>query len=866
MSTPRLDANSPAPEASLEALQRQLEADAKERSREDYWRRIFDAQARGKEHDTAYGRWTIRNLVQDLTKAIDAYRDKYRKGKFQKRSTSAKLLDGIPSEVAAYITLRVIVSMLTRRERPLVTIARLIGTSICDEACIEAFKKAEPDLFKLTERKVKKERRSRDHVYARKIYSVMASRAGIDLTSWSSTERCHIGATLVELLASSTGLVDLSLGYQRNRKKIWRVDPTPEALEMVERLAKRGELLTFAPNIPMVCRPRPWTNLHDGGYLNDDFAYPLIKGIDRKKDGQTYANDLSRQDLSQVLSAVNAMQNTAWHINKPVLDVMLEAIDRGVSIGKLPSKEIQPQPVKHPVLAEGDDLMAAWKEAGDTASQQAWRETHTDLITERRQEMTAWWGSERRRVSQFIQAHTDVSTAQGYSGYDAIYFPWQLDFRGRAYAVTSGLNPQGSDLTKSLLEFANGKPLTNDNNGIFWLAVHIANCFGFDKVSFEEREAWVLDRSEELRMFALDPFSSRSLWEEAEKPWMFLAACIEWHNALSHGVGYVSHLPITMDGTCNGLQHYSAMLRDEVGAKAVNLTPNERPADIYAQVADLVTIELGKRKEKEPEARQWLALRVDRKITKRSVMTLPYSATTYASRGFIEAAAREKAERTGFNPFEATFIGANGGEVKTDGMFKASLYLQPIVWEAIGQVVSSAITVQKWLSKAARVALGGTQGGLRWHLPDGFVVEQSYRKKDIGLIKTKLMGAVTQLRVADDVEALDLKANARAVPPNFVHSYDACALRMYVNLAYKCGIREFAMVHDSYGSLAADVEQMRVAIQESFVDLYEEGDRLIDVSYDLGAATSSKPTAFPKLPKRGSFRIEDILQSEFFFA
>jgi DNA-directed RNA polymerase len=38
------------------------------------------------------------------------------------------------------------------------------------------------------------------------------------------------------------------------------------------------------------------------------------------------------------------------------------------------------------------------------------------------------------------------------------------------YAQPQFLNPQGSDLAKGLLTFAEGKPLGND--GAWWLAVH----------------------------------------------------------------------------------------------------------------------------------------------------------------------------------------------------------------------------------------------------------------------------------------------------------------------------------------------------------------------------------------------------------
>lgn len=44
---------------------------------------------------------------------------------------------------------------------------------------------------------------------------------------------------------------------------------------------------------------------------------------------------------------------------------------------------------------------------------------------------------------------------------------------------------------------------------------------------------------------------------------------------------YVSHLPVHMDGSCNGLQHYAALGRDVAGGQAVNLLPSDKPQDVY---------------------------------------------------------------------------------------------------------------------------------------------------------------------------------------------------------------------------------------------------------------------------------------------
>ena len=71
----------------------------------------------------------------------------------------------------------------------------------------------------------------------------------------------------------------------------------------------------------------------------------------------------------------------------------------------------------------------------------------------------------------------------------------------------------------------------------------------------------------------------RRWWQSAEKPWEALAACMEVRDALATGdpATFVSRLPVQIDGSCNGLQHYAALGRDLDGGFSVNLLPSDRP-------------------------------------------------------------------------------------------------------------------------------------------------------------------------------------------------------------------------------------------------------------------------------------------------
>ena len=51
---------------------------------------------------------------------------------------------------------------------------------------------------------------------------------------------------------------------------------------------------------------------------------------------------------------------------------------------------------------------------------------------------------------------------------------------------------------------------------------------------------------------------------------------------------YICHQHVHVDGSCNGMQHYAALGRDDRGARQVNLADSERPGDVYTAILKLV--------------------------------------------------------------------------------------------------------------------------------------------------------------------------------------------------------------------------------------------------------------------------------------
>jgi len=232
-----------------------------------------------------------------------------------------------------------------------------------------------------------------------------------------------------------------------------------------------------------------------------------------------------------------------------------------------------------------------------------------------------------------------------------------MDFRGRAYPCTPHLSTVGSDLCRGLLMFADAKPL--GPRGLYWMKVHLANFAGMDKVTFDARASFIDDVMDKVRDSAENPIGGERWWTGLDDPFQGLATCIEIVAALDSGdpETYMCKLPVHMDGSCNGLQHYAALGRDVVGGKAVNLCDSDGPEDVYSGVMhevirrvseeanrllefDVTNLDdLSKAQKKEYYNQQSAKLvdgLIDRGVVKRTVMTSVYGVTYIGARQQIQ--------------------------------------------------------------------------------------------------------------------------------------------------------------------------------------------------------------------------------------
>ena len=621
----------------------------------------------------------------------------------------------------------------------------------------------------------------------------------------SSKDRARMGAFLVGRVVESTGL------FIQHRRPVPGKSPLT-TVRMSEKLREflgkrlKDTAYMFPKHQPMIMPPLNWgEGNHHGGYIT--LTCPLIKG--------SKVRSIGTPDPT-TLEAVNFIQATPFRISKVAsctADVIWNNAREGAG---LPCSEPTPLP---PLVEEFES------------------EEHRDEVMEHRRLIH---DRNNQEIGKRIAAMSTLTEARNNREHGAIWFPHNVDFRSRIYSAPSPVQPQGSDYSKGMLEFADALPL--GERGLYWLKVQLANSFGIDKVSFDDRVKAAEDIITPLLGQEFNPLNW-SAWEDADKPFAALTAATELHAALSmpNPYAFKSRQPIAMDGSCNGLQHLSAMGRDTIAGAAVNLLDSDVPGDIYSLVKDHVISVVEVEQYMDIMAAAWHG-NVTRKTVKRGVMTTPYGVTF---KGI-----RDQLVTDGFTQ------GLNGNE------FKLANYMAKKITEGIGEVFAPGKAIMTWLQESA--SLMAKQGFYpEWECPLGFTAIQHYVKPKKEQVRVTLPSGPIQMTLRSwDQDKLDAKKTRNGIAPNFVHSLDA-AHEMATVLALKDqGVEHFLGVHDSYSVHACHVDTMQTIIRDSFVQVHE--------SDPLGTFKRSNEErtgiTLPDLPEVGSLQLGDVRNSTYLFS
>ncbi|WDD93869.1 DNA-dependent RNA polymerase [Burkholderia sp. FERM BP-3421] len=597
---------------------------------------------------------------------------------------------------------------------------------------------------------------------------------------------------LLDHFCAATGWLEERTGETKMMSRTRKPNTFHLTARFMEEVAGDGLAVDFAERRPMLVPPVPWTTFAThGGYLHDQI--PAVRGTRRPIESEV------------IVSALNALQATRFRVNRRVLEV--------AQTFKTNAEDMRGAVINGKYIEARHDT------------------------------------PESLRRAKTIRSALTLAAMQELADEGAFYFPWNLDWRGRMYPATSIISPQGADLCKGCLEFSDGAPLGRD--GGKWLAIHLCNLAGEDKVTLDgkkvhrtpaEREAWTRSQESMILRVAADPRSNME-WMKADKPWQFLAACFEWAGFQEEGNAFRSRLAGAQDGSCSGVQMLAGMTRDASAGAMVNLVPSERGDDYYGRMADALSKRLCDLVDRADTATMtrlqfWAEKSIDRDLLKAPSMTKVYSAGTYTFGEQVQ-------NKTGAPDAESMWLAAQINACFSDvapGMLNAMAYLQ---------AVSDVMT-----------AVGLP---LVWRTPAGLRVEQARVARNSVVLKTQIAGPTSARKRTFSVDADTLSKNSQraGVAPNFVHGVDASHMALVVNDLHGNGVRNFWMIHDSFGAPFAQCGEVFRSTRDQFIELMSP-DLLRRWTDDVTAAlTGEQRLPLPELPQYGDLDLGVVRESAY---
>ena len=235
-------------------------------------------------------------------------------------------------------------------------------------------------------------------------------------------------------------------------------------------------------------------------------------------------------------------------------------------------------------------------------------------------------------------------------------------------------------------------------------------------------------------------------------------------------------------------------------------------------------------------ARQLLR-KIDRHVAKHATMTTPYGVT----RGTIYKQLLEtEPVKSCINPPEC------------------ARYLAKVLEESIPQVAVEAGKIMAWLRNVAYL-LARANRPVAWTTPTGFYVVHAVREPKTARVTTSDRTLIVYEE--DEKRRINSRKQVDGIVAHFVHSMDAAHMMLTINRLVAEGVHHFAMVHDSFGVHAADVDLLNRTLREEFVAMHSEPIMANFFQEQLLAGV-----ALPSLPPPGTLDIRQVLESPYFFA
>jgi len=718
---------------------------------------------------TAYGVASIEQLLPLVVDRIQSTNDRIRERKTGRAFKEIiQYLADIEPEAAAAIACKVTFDKVfaTKKGASLVpNVTDAIGQAVENECMMRHYEAKVPGLLHaIKENYFHKSSGTHQKV---KVITTLMNRYDVPhWQCWGRALRVKLGGWLLDCICEVSGWFLIDMRQQGNKRTNY-VIPSPAFMEIKDQVMTQVEL--FSPLAwPMLIPPNDWDTERPGGYLLNE----VMRGYDMVRRG----NPTCIQGETPI-NFLNKIQKVAYTLNPFIVDVAKTLMEKRIEVGKFIPQVEMPLPPKPADIDVNKDSEMSYRRAAAEA-----------------------YNYNAQAFQRSCRTRMTMNAVEVFQDVDKFYIPWSFDYRGRAYPIPAFLTPQDTDFGKSLLKFHEQSFMTPEAED--WLAFQVATTYGKDKDTIQDRIEWALSNHSLITSIATDPLGYLHEWEVADEPWTFLAACDEYYHCIIKCDRHHTNLPVAVDATCSGLQILAGLARDASTAALVNVLPSDKPQDAYKVIAE----------QAKPHVPECIRSHMDRKVTKRTVMTVPYNAKPFSNRGYIREALKEK-----------------GVEVEKDDLTATV----KAVRDAMDVIVPGPMRVMKWIEQEVAKAIDRGAASLQWVTPSGFTVNQKLMKPMVQTIELQLLGRCKVRVATDEGDKVDKNHHKNATAPNLIHSLDASLLHLSA-LRFNAPI---SLIHDSVLCRATDMSVLSTIVRETYMHLFAEHDYLTTFAHHIGAET-----------------------------
>lgn len=237
---------------------------------------------------------------------------------------------------------------------------------------------------------------------------------------WSQDKKETTGLLMYSLITDSTGIFEEVYSTTNGKTRI-TLRFNDSSKEFIEEFNK--ELAsTICQYRPMFTQPLDWTEYTNGGYHS--IRLPFVKNATYK--------DAESMDFSEQMSAVNKLQKTAWTIDTKMLNLF--------TILSVAGKDVKSSSGKV-LWYTVEQLDAPERKAILDDETQKDTEEYKIELKNYKQARKETIETNIKRGSKFRVQQEALRIANEYKEHSELFFPYQVDFRGRIYPVPRNLEP-----------------------------------------------------------------------------------------------------------------------------------------------------------------------------------------------------------------------------------------------------------------------------------------------------------------------------------------------------------------------------------------------------------------------------------------